>query len=74
MAPLAISFSQYVLHPSPSAPMVASRKARPGEEVVAPGVTNRSLYAGSVRSSSVFGAGTFFSANQASSTLTQTSL
>ncbi len=41
---------------------------------MAPGVTNRSLYSGSVRSSNVFGGASFFAANQVSSTLTQTSL
>jgi hypothetical protein len=53
--------------------MVASRKAKPGLLDAAPGVTNRFLYAGAIRSSSDLGAASFFLANQASSTLTQTS-
>jgi hypothetical protein len=53
--------------------MVATRKARPGEELVAPGVTSRFRYAGSARSSKVLGGASFFLANQVSSTLTQTS-
>ena len=44
----------------------------PVELVAAPGSTKRSLYAGSVRSSSVFGGAWSWSANQVSSTLTQT--
>src|SRR5689334_7136395 len=54
--------------------MVATRNARPGEDVVAPGVTKRFLYAGLVRSSRVFGGFSFFFANQVLSTLMHTSL
>ena len=43
---LAISRFQYAGQPSPYFAMVASRNASPGEELVAPGVTNSPLYAG----------------------------
>ena len=40
LASLAISLVQYTGHASPYFATVASRKARPGDEVDAPGVTN----------------------------------
>ena len=48
--------------------MVASRKARPGDDEFAAGVTNRSRYAGSARSSSVAGSSIPSSSNQRWST------
>ena len=48
------------------------KNAMPGLLVEAPGVTNRSAYAGSVRSSSVCGGSSPSSSNHALSTLTHT--